>query len=139
MCSEDGLSKAHLATKIIFNSDYTGLKAEEVALAFNGDPRLVLYDEAELYASTITKVAAAHGLVRSTCKPHTRNPLPTRTNQYTCSTAAARHLIDAGGLYINNQQIADHRNAKIDRSQLIDGRILVMRAGRDKHLIVMLR
>jgi hypothetical protein len=53
-------------------------------------------------------------------------------------TAAARTLVMQKGLYLNNELVQDIHQT-IEQSQLIDGRIAIIRAGRDKHLVLVVR
>jgi tyrosyl-tRNA synthetase len=51
------------------------------------------------------------------------------------SKGAARRLIEAGGIYVNNRRVADVQ-ATIDLSALIEGQYLVLRKGaREYHLV----
>ena len=51
------------------------------------------------------------------------------------SKGAARRLIEAGGIYVNNRRIADVQ-ATIDLTALIEGQYLVLRKGaREYHLV----
>jgi tyrosyl-tRNA synthetase len=51
------------------------------------------------------------------------------------SKSAARRLIEAGGIYVNNRRVADVQ-ATIDLSALIEGQYLVLRKGaREYHLV----
>lgn len=50
-------------------------------------------------------------------------------------TAASRNLVQARGLYINNQTVPEPQ-FKLTKSQLIDGRVAILRAGKDKLLIL---
>jgi tyrosyl-tRNA synthetase len=54
------------------------------------------------------------------------------------TTAAEAHrLVKAGGLYLNNKPVA-YADYTLNQSDLIDGRVAILRAGRAKHLILML-
>jgi len=54
---------------------------------------------------------------------------------YATSKSAARRLIEAGGIYVNNRRVSDVQ-ATISLSALIDGQYLVMRKGaKEYHLI----
>jgi tyrosyl-tRNA synthetase len=54
---------------------------------------------------------------------------------YATSKSAARRLIEAGGIYVNNRRISDI-HAMIGLSSLIDGQYLVLRKGaREYHLV----
>jgi len=49
--------------------------------------------------------------------------------------AAARNLVASKGLYLNNQVIQDGQH-KITQADLLDDRIAVLRAGKDKLLVL---
>jgi tyrosyl-tRNA synthetase len=54
---------------------------------------------------------------------------------FATSKGAARRLIEAGGLYINNRRVSDVQ-ATIGLSTLIEGQYLVLRKGaREYHLV----
>ena len=55
-------------TKILFDSDYTQLKTEDVIFAFEDDRRLVFVDKEQMFASPLTRVATTYNLVSSYCK-----------------------------------------------------------------------
>jgi tyrosyl-tRNA synthetase len=69
LAEEDGLLRARAATKILFDSDYSELRANDIISAFSGDHRLVFCEEADL-ALPITKLAAQFRLVPSSSKYH---------------------------------------------------------------------
>ncbi|KAG5730078.1 hypothetical protein E4T56_gene19845 [Termitomyces sp. T112] len=51
------------------------------------------------------------------------------------STSASRNLVQARGLYVNNQTVPEPQ-FKVTRSQLIDERVAILRAGKDKLLVL---
>jgi tyrosyl-tRNA synthetase len=53
------------------------------------------------------------------------------------SIGAAKSLVAMRGLYLNGQTIDGHR--RVQSSDLIDGRLVVVRAGRDKHAVFVIR
>ena len=53
----------------------------------------------------------------------------------TCSVAASRALLASRGLYLNNQPIQDPQQ-KITDTDLLDKKIAILRAGKDKTLIL---
>jgi tyrosyl-tRNA synthetase len=53
-------------------------------------------------------------------------------------SAAARQLAIGNGLYLNNISQPDV-HFKLERSHLINGQVAILRAGKDKHLILALR
>ncbi|KAG6820742.1 hypothetical protein H0H93_012388 [Arthromyces matolae] len=109
------VSRAITLTKLLFESNYDGLTAAQITSALEGDPRLVMVDEAELLESSVMKLAAKHGLVPS--------------------TSASRNLVQARGLYVNNQTVPE-LHYKLPRSQLIDDQVAILRAGKDKCIIL---
>ncbi|EAU91221.1 tyrosine-tRNA ligase [Coprinopsis cinerea okayama7 len=94
-------------------SDYSGLTTEQITSAFDSsDPRLVYIPEAELVESTpVVKLASRCGLV--------------------ASNSAGRSLVASRGLYLNNSPVPDIKTT-ISKNQLIDGRVAILRAGKDK-------
>ncbi|KAH0589082.1 hypothetical protein H2248_004853 [Termitomyces sp. 'cryptogamus'] len=113
--SDTGVSRAITLTKLLFESDYNGLTAQQITSALEGDPRLVTVNETELFDSPIMKLAAKYRLV--------------------ASTSASRNLVQARGLYVNNQTVPEPQ-FKVTRSQLIDERVAILRAGKDKLLVL---
>ena len=109
----EACQRAQLATKLLFNTDVQGLTLDQVTFAFQDDPRLVYLDEEP---SGIAALAADIGL------------LPSRSE--------ARRLVQkGGGLYVNGVQVTDV-HAKLERQHMIQDRIIVMRAGKSNHKIV---
>jgi len=107
--------RATSVSKLLFSSDYADLKFEDIIASFGDDPRLVKISKLEMLDTPITKLASKHGLVSS--------------------TSASRVLIAARGLYLNNIPIPDlHSRIAVD--DLLDNRIAVLRAGKDKILVL---
>ncbi|KAI6157819.1 hypothetical protein BKA82DRAFT_4061984 [Pisolithus tinctorius] len=115
---EDGLSAAKVATKVLFGTDYSSLRADQIIRSLRNDPRLVFCSQDEMFAELLPNLTAIHGL------------LP--------SKSAARQLVLAGGLYVNNVPVRDPR-LRLTREGLLDGRVAVVRAGKDKHLVLVLK
>ncbi|KAG6811531.1 hypothetical protein H0H92_006964 [Tricholoma furcatifolium] len=113
--TDTGLSRALTLTKQVFESNYDGLTAHEIISAFEGDPRLVIVDPMELLESPVVKLAARHGLV--------------------ASVSASRNLVQSRGLYVNNQTVPEP-HYKLSRSELLDSQVAILRAGKDKLLIL---
>lgn len=85
---------------------------------------------------TLPNLAANFGLTSSKGMSFSLVPLNHFLN---CAfTAAARQLALGNGLYLNNVPQPDVR-FKLERSHLVDGQVAVLRAGKDKHLILALR
>ncbi|KAG6861097.1 hypothetical protein C0995_004034 [Termitomyces sp. Mi166 len=115
---DTGVSRAVTLTKLLFESDYNGLTAHQIISALEGDPRLVMVDETELLDSPIMKLAAKYRLM--------------------ASTSASRNLVQARGLYINNQTVPESQ-FRVTKPQLIDERVAILRAGKDKLLILVVK
>ncbi|KAG6375378.1 hypothetical protein JVT61DRAFT_2934 [Boletus reticuloceps] len=115
---EDGLDAARIATQVLFGTDYTTLKAEQIIKSLTGDPRLVFCTEEEMFTTSLPNLVANHKLASS--------------------KSAARQLAQAGGLYLNNKAQRDPRFL-LTRGVLIDGKVAIVRTGKDNHRILALR
>ncbi|KAI6040289.1 hypothetical protein EDC04DRAFT_2678391 [Pisolithus marmoratus] len=115
---EDGLSAAKSATEALFGTDHSSLRADRIIRSLHNDPRLVFCGEDEMFTEFLPNLAALHGL------------LP--------SKSAARQLVLAGGLYVNNVPVRDPR-LRLTRDSLLDSRVAIVRAGKDKHLVLVLK
>ncbi|PPQ71089.1 hypothetical protein CVT26_011629 [Gymnopilus dilepis] len=112
---EAGVTQAIVMTKLLFDSNYVSLNAQDIVSAFRGDPRLVTVSADEIMNNPITKLAAKYGLV--------------------LSNSAAKNLVASRGLYINNQPIHDSQY-RAKTADLLDGKLLILRAGKDKMLVL---
>ncbi|KAF9012357.1 hypothetical protein BDQ17DRAFT_1496704 [Cyathus striatus] len=116
--NKEGVVQAETLTKLLFDSDYAGLKTDDVISAFAGDSRLVIATEQNVLDMPVAKLASKYGLISS--------------------NSAARTLIKSRGLYVNNQTVPDPQ-FKVTESLLIDNRIIILRAGKDKQLVLIVR
>jgi tyrosyl-tRNA synthetase len=113
---EANLRKAIQASQVLFGGEITDLSAEDVLDIFaevpsSAMPRALFEGE----GLPLVDAVVASG--------------------FATSKGAARRLIEAGGIYVNNRRVTDVR-AMIGLSDLIDGQYLVMRKGaREYHLI----
>ena len=113
---EANLHKAMQASQVLFGGEITNLGAEDVLDIF-----------AEVPSSDMPRALfEGEGLplvdVVIAC-------------EFATSKGAARRMIEAGGIYVNNRRVSDTR-AMIGLSDLIDGQYLVLRKGaREYHLI----
>jgi tyrosyl-tRNA synthetase len=113
---ESNLLKAVHASQVLFGGEIVDLSAREVLDIFaevpsSDMPRANFEGE----GVTIIDLVVACG--------------------YATSKSAARRLIEAGGIYINNRRVSDI-HAMIGLSSLIDGQYLVLRKGaREYHLV----
>ncbi|KIL66226.1 hypothetical protein M378DRAFT_23477 [Amanita muscaria Koide BX008] len=113
--TREGLQHAETMTKLLFDFDYSNLRAHDVIKALSNDPRLISIDELEILQTPLPKLVAKYGLV--------------------ASNSAAKTLVNARGLYLNNSTVLD-ANFTIGRQNLIDGRLAILRAGKDKVLVL---
>lgn len=54
-----------------------------------------------------------------------------------CNLAEAARLVSSQGLYLNNKPVAS-TDYRLELSDLVDGKVAFLRAGRSKHLILAL-
>ncbi|KAJ3847831.1 tyrosine-tRNA ligase [Lentinula lateritia] len=97
------------------NSKTHTLDAQTLIDAFRGDPRMSLCEDTELTSVPVVKLASNYGLVSS--------------------TSAARQLVQSKGLYFNDQVVPDIRFT-LHKSHLLDGRAVMIRAGKDKVILL---
>ena len=83
---------------------------------------------------SVMKLAAKYGLVASACKfPENANA----SNINLGLIAASRALVQARGLYANNQTVLE-MDHKLTKADLIDGRVAILRAGKNKLVVLIL-
>lgn len=63
----EGLIHAETMTMLLFDSDYSTMRADDVIDVLKGDPRLILMDEHDVFQTPLPKLVAKHGLVTSNC------------------------------------------------------------------------
>ncbi|KAF8829199.1 hypothetical protein HHX47_DHR3000585 [Lentinula edodes] len=113
-----GVLSAETMSKTVFrhpNSKTRTLDAQTLIDAFRGDPRMTLCEDTELTSVPVVKLASKYGLVSS--------------------TSAARQLAQSKGLYFNDQVVPDIRFT-LHKSHLLDGRAVMIRAGKDKVILL---
>ncbi|EEB91161.1 hypothetical protein MPER_10524, partial [Moniliophthora perniciosa FA553] len=111
MAPEKRIAQRRLADEVTDQQ----LDAQSLIQAFESDPRLKWCSKEELTSTSVMKLASRYGLVSS--------------------TSAARQLIQARGLYVNDKTVPEI-HFTMQEEQLLDGRIAVIRAGKDKVLIL---
>ncbi|KII92449.1 hypothetical protein PLICRDRAFT_678534 [Plicaturopsis crispa FD-325 SS-3] len=114
---ESGLKRARTITRVLFDTSITDINAGDVVDAMSGDPRFRRCADAELFETPLVRLCATFGLVPS--------------------ISAARTLVEAKGLSLNGQKVVDAKY-KLQASDLLDGQVAILRAGKDKHLVVAL-
>jgi len=116
---ETGLARAEAATQALFGGDISGLDAADIEDIF-----------AEVPSSEVTRAALSNGGV-AVVDLLVSSGLAT-------SKADARRKIQGGGIYLNNQRVADAAQTAT-LGQAIDGRFLVLRQGRRQYCLVRVR
>ncbi len=109
-----GLSIAQRASEVLFGGSMDGMKADDLIKVFANVPSKEL-PLASVSNAGFLDVALAAGL----CK----------------SKGEARRLVTEGGFYVNNIRVTDGAG-KISGDMLIEGRVLVMRAGKKNYCLV---
>ncbi|KIY50332.1 tyrosyl-tRNA synthetase [Fistulina hepatica ATCC 64428] len=109
----DASLAAEEASKILF-SDISQLDISRIVRALSGDPRLVSLNEECLLGEPVIALASTHGLLSS--------------------KGEARRLADAKGLYVNNVPVGTM--STIGAEQFIDNQIVILRAGKNKFLVL---
>jgi tyrosyl-tRNA synthetase len=114
---ESNLRKAIQASRVLFGGEIADLSASDVLDIFAEVPSSnIPRDTFEGEGFPFVNLVIACG--------------------YATSKGAARRLIEAGGIYINNRRVSDVQ-ATIGLSALIEGQYLVMRKGaREYHLVM---
>ncbi|KAI0316255.1 hypothetical protein OF83DRAFT_1127987 [Amylostereum chailletii] len=112
----EGLRHAQAATRVLFGIDVHDVKATDVVAALTGDPRLHLVDPNSVFNNTAARLAVQCKLVKS--------------------NSAARSLVAMGGLYVNGKPTT--LEYKLQKSDLIDDRLLILRTGKANHAVVAL-
>ncbi len=111
---DEGLAVAKRATGVLFGEAMEGLRAEEILNVFANVPSTELSMD-KVREQPVVNVAADAGL----CK----------------SRGEARRLAQSGGLYLNNSRVAGVE-ATVPESDIIDGRLIVLRSGKKRHHLV---
>ncbi|KAH8995676.1 hypothetical protein EDB92DRAFT_1845462 [Lactarius akahatsu] len=113
----EGVKRAKSITRVLFGTDVSAVNAAEVLVALSGDRRLLSIPAEEMYGTTVLRLTVTHGVTKN--------------------TSAAKSLVAMRGLYLNGQTIDADR--KIQPEDLIDGRLVIVRAGKDKHVVFTLQ
>ncbi|KAI0630279.1 hypothetical protein C8Q77DRAFT_1064433 [Trametes polyzona] len=114
----EGVERAQLATKLLYERDIATAKTADVLSALSGNPVLHVRDASEVLDVPLVKLAATFRLA--------------------ASNSAARQLVSMKGLYLNNVPVADVHQ-KLSSTDLIDGRLAFLRAGSQKQAVVVLK
>jgi tyrosyl-tRNA synthetase len=113
---EDQTARAERASAILFGGDITHANVDDALTVFADAPSTELRWPDE--GLTVIQALVTTGLAPS--------------------KSEAMRLIKSGGVYVNNQRVADER-AALDRNQAIGGKLFVLRKGqRQNHLVKLL-
>jgi tyrosyl-tRNA synthetase len=113
---DDQSARAERASAILFGGDITHANVDDALTVFEDAPSTELRWPDE--GLTVIQALVTTGLAPS--------------------KSEAMRLIKSGGVYVNNQRVADER-AALDRSQAIGGKLFVLRKGqRQNHLVKLL-
>ncbi|KAJ3215372.1 tyrosyl-tRNA synthetase [Dinochytrium kinnereticum] len=108
-------SRAETMSQVLFDSDVQSLSAAEIIDAFHGDERLVELKYEDVVGVKVQDVVfAAKG---------------------TASKSAARKMLAAGGIYLNNKQVLQDI-ATIQKSDMKDDCLCLLRIGKNQYRIV---
>ena len=82
------MSQAQVASRVLYESDYSTVKTEDILASLAGDSRLRLISQEELLGTPIAKLAVQAKLISSNCASY---PLPH------CSPNTDHIVIFSGG------------------------------------------
>lgn len=138
----DGVRRAKLATKLLYERDIADATIGDVLLALEGNPVMHLCGSSEVLDAPLVKLAAAYGLAasNSTWRPHAHHlrlehPVDEGLTMSLGLTGAARQLVSAKGLYLNNAPVSDVRQ-KLTAADFINGQVVFLRAGSQKQAVI---
>ncbi|KAJ7770206.1 hypothetical protein DFH07DRAFT_268864 [Mycena maculata] len=113
-----GRMAAETMSKLMFETEFKDLPADEVLAAFDGERYVHFVDPAELVDVSVVKLAVKYGLASS--------------------LSAARMLVLSRGLYFNNRPVPEV-GFKLTQMNLLGGRVVVLKAGKDKLAVLVLK
>ena len=115
----DGLARAERASRVLFGGSLEGLGAGDIAEIFADVPSTVLSRSAlEGEGIELAVLMADHGM--------------------TASRSEARRLMKGGGVYLNGERVVE-RGAVVGAGDPVEGRFLVVRAGKRRYFVVEVR
>ncbi|KAL0143695.1 hypothetical protein V8B55DRAFT_1479802 [Mucor lusitanicus] len=112
----DGLRKAKTATRVLFGEDLSTLSGDHIIEAFKSDAnRFIQLERSAVIGAGLDKVASITNAAKS--------------------KSDAQKKMKAGGIYLNNQRITNVKHT-IEESDLIDGKICVLRSGKSSYYLI---
>jgi len=135
----EALKGAQLASSILFNSSklqnelvsLSQVDADALLHAIGDHPRLRHTKAENVIDVPVTRVVVNFGLVPS----HGMFRIEWNGLLADSHPAKAKALLQAGGLYLNNGRV-DSLDRKLGEEDFIEGRVAILRAGREEHLIL---
>ncbi|KAI0001340.1 hypothetical protein BJV74DRAFT_897972 [Russula compacta] len=113
----EGVKRAKLITSVLFGTNVSVLKSEEVLEALAGDRRLFIISADEMYGTTVLRLTVNYGVTKT--------------------ASGAKALVAMRGLYLNGRTV--DAQTRVQPGDLIDGRLIIVRAGKDKHAVFALQ
>ncbi|KAF9145613.1 tyrosyl-tRNA synthetase [Mortierella sp. GBA39] len=111
----EAVSKALLATHVLFGASLENVKGKELIDAFEHDSRMVSLSRDQVAEMSLDRIAVESGL---------------------CSSKSeAKKLVKSGGFYINNVKVSDAAY-RIGHKDWIDGAVCVLRSGKSNYKLV---
>eukprot|EP00644_Phytophthora_capsici_P013341 jgi/Phyca11/507616/fgenesh2_kg.PHYCAscaffold_29_\ len=114
MHGQEGLKTALDATELLFGKKSDPLTAEEM-LRMAGDAPMAALSRSDVVDQTLVDLAVRIGAAKS--------------------KAECRRLIKGGGVYLNNERV-ESEALRLEASNLLDDKVLVVRVGRRNNFIV---
>ncbi len=112
---DEGVQSAERAAKVLFGGALDGLSAKDVAGIFTDVPSHSIAKGEIQNGKNVVDLIVEAGLFKS--------------------KGEARRMIESGGVYVNNERVADAaHNVLVNHA--IDGELLVLRKGKKEYLIV---
>lgn len=112
---EGGVQAAERAARVLFGGALDGLSAKDVAGIFADVPSHSIAKGEIQSGKNVVDLIVETGLFKS--------------------KGEARRMIESGGVYVNNERIADAAST-VNPNLLIDGELLVLRKGKKEYLVV---
>ena len=118
MHGHDQVERAERASRVLFGDDLAGLSADEVLTVFEDVPSTTLgVDRVEGDGIALVDLLVMAELA--------------------ASKSDARRLVQSGGVYVNNRRASDPQ-ARVTRTDAIEGRLIVLRKGQKQNHLVRL-
>lgn len=129
----NGVQKAQTATKVLFGQDLSSLSGNQIIEAFKDDTyRFTQLDRSSLVGIGLDQLAAITNAAKSRCKWSRVNR---QSIKLLSSTADAQKKMKAGGFYLNNVRVNNHKQM-LEEKDLIDGKVCVLRVGKSSYYLI---